>query len=116
MAKIEKADFGYLRRITDLSGNDCPDEEEKDYVGYCGLILTLVSEYEAPGREFVKFYPNVPKAIFKEELTTHVGRITKTLDTLILQSRFDKKYVFYRDYDLTPDEKFILRIRAGLEK
>ena len=114
MAKRLQEEFGSLQKITDLFGKDCTSVEERKYIGYPGMILILISEHQAPGQKFIRFYPYDKAGVFTDTLTTPVGRITKTLDTLVLQSRFDTKYLFSREYNLTPDAKFILELRAGI--
>ena len=115
MAKIIHTDYASLKTITDLNGRQRLNDHEKGYIGLSGLLLTFVSEFKAPGREFLMFFPYDPQGVLTEPLKTQVGRIEKTSDSIILRSRLNDKYLFDWEYNLTPDEKFILRIRAGLE-
>lgn len=115
---IVKVDYGKLVSITDASGRDCAKEEERKFMGRSGLLLHLVSA-DYPGDTFFKFYASEPTDLLsKEVLTTEIGRLSKSRkrDTYSLRTRLQETYTFHNEYDLTPDEKFFLRIRAGLEK
>lgn len=112
LSNMVKVDYGKLISITNLYGQDCTKEDEKKFIGCSGLILYYVSD-NYPGKTFFQFYPSDSKAV----LTTEIGQLitNRKKDITSLKTRFDRIFVFSGDYILTPDEKWFLRIRAGVE-